>query len=189
MLSARVCSPIFMKVDGADFRSWTAKPHACIGLRPIREMRNQDALGAFYQDGRGGLTQDQTEALRYYKLAADQKFAPAQTHLGTFYQGGLAGLPKDESEAARLFKLSAGQGYAPGQYNLALYYEQGRGGLAKDDAEAARLLKLAADQGDISAQKELAELDKVVRSVVLESPTQRVTSGKPRRLLSSAKSS
>jgi TPR repeat protein len=48
----------------------------------------------------------------------------------------------------------------PGQYNLALYYEQGRGGIARDDAEAARLLKLAADQGDISAQKELAELDK-----------------------------
>jgi TPR repeat protein len=41
--------------------------------------------------GRGGLTKDEREAARLYKLATDQGFARAQTNLGQLYAHGLGG--------------------------------------------------------------------------------------------------
>jgi TPR repeat protein len=61
---------------------------------------------------------DDREAVRLYKLAADQGSAGGQVNLGFFYQNGLGGLPKDEREAARLYKLAADQGNAFAQAAL-----------------------------------------------------------------------
>jgi TPR repeat protein len=44
-------------------------------------------LGEMYIYGRGGLAQDQAEAVRLYKLAADQGYADAQVFLGILYLG------------------------------------------------------------------------------------------------------
>ena len=63
-----------------------------------------------YRDGRGGLAKNDREAVRLYKLAADQGNAGGQTGLGFFYETGRGGLAKDDREATRLFKLSADQG-------------------------------------------------------------------------------
>jgi TPR repeat protein len=50
---------------------------------------------------------DDSEAGRLYKLAADQGNSDAEANLGVFYENGRGGLAKDDKEAARLFKLSA----------------------------------------------------------------------------------
>src|ERR1019366_4666446 len=76
------------------------------------------SLGLFYEEGRGGLPEDDREAARLYKLAADQGYALAQINLGVLYAQGLGGLPQDDREAARLFKLAADQGNAFAQYNF-----------------------------------------------------------------------
>ncbi len=112
----------------------------------------QASLASFYCLGRGGLPEDDREAARLYKLAADQGNASAQSSLAHFYEIGRGGLPQDDREAARLYKLAADQGNASAQANLAKLYYHGLCGLPQNDREAARLYKLAADQGDASAQ-------------------------------------
>jgi TPR repeat protein len=100
-----------------------------------------NALGSFYAEGHG-LPQDDTEAARYFKLAADAGFAVAQANLAFFYQKGRGGLPKDLVEAARLHRLAADQGNANSQNALGFFYQNGLGGLAKSDSEALRLYTL-----------------------------------------------
>jgi Sel1 repeat-containing protein len=85
-------------------------------------MRAQVSLGAFYATGRGGLTKDEQEAARLYKLAADQGDAVAQNNLGLFYASGLGGLARDDQEAARLNKLAADQGDAGARASLGFFY-------------------------------------------------------------------
>ena len=89
----------------------------------------------FHQNGRGGLTANDREAARLYKLAADQGNANAQNNLGTFYRDGRGGLEKDDREAARLYRLAADQGNVFAEVGLGFFYETGRGGLPKDDRQ------------------------------------------------------
>jgi TPR repeat protein len=98
-----------------------------------------------------GVLQDYVEAVKWYKLAADQGFAMAQSNLGDMYtydQG--KGVPQDHMEAAKWYKLAANQGNAMAQTNLGLMHEQGRG-VVQDNVEAARWIKLAADKGQAEA--------------------------------------
>jgi len=115
----------------------------------------QNNLGVFYRDGRGGLTKNDVEAARLFKLAAAQGDVHAQVNLGAFYSNGRGGLPKDEAEALRLYRLAAAKGDARAQNNIGVYYQNGRAGLAKDDREAVRYYKLSADQGDVAGQNNL----------------------------------
>ena len=91
----------------------------------------RDNLGNLHERGTSGLLEDQREAVRLYKLSADQGNAQGQANLASAYERGLGGLPKDEREAARLYKLSADQGNALGQANLASAYERGIGAVSK----------------------------------------------------------
>lgn len=47
--------------------------------------------------------------LRYYQLAAEHNFAPAQNNIGNLYFYG-NGVEKDVNEAFKYYKLSADQG-------------------------------------------------------------------------------
>jgi len=46
------------------------------------------------------------EARRWYRLAAEQGLAIAQTNLGIGYANGL-GVPEDDAEAVRWYRLAA----------------------------------------------------------------------------------
>jgi Caspase domain/Sel1 repeat len=116
------------------------------------DARAQADLGARYERGLGGLAKDDREAVRLYRLAAEQGDPGGQAGLGSFYAQGRGGLSKDDREAARLSKLAADQGNARGQNNIGTFYLRGRGGLPRDDREAARFYKLAADQGYAAGQ-------------------------------------
>ena len=74
-----------------------------------------------YEQGRGGLQRDDTEAVRYYRLAADQGECVAQAKLGTMYEQG-RGVPQDDTEAARYYLLAADQGDHYARHRLELMY-------------------------------------------------------------------
>src|SRR5258708_4796121 len=128
---------------------------APIPARPKSHNHCAEVLGLMYDQGRGGLAKDANEAVRLYRLAADQGNAFVQARLGLMYEQEGGGLAKDEKEAVRLYRLAADQGNAVAQANLGWMYEQARGGLAKDEKEAARLYRLAADQGNTFVQANL----------------------------------
>ena len=92
-----------------------------------------------YADGRGpagrcrgralvpATVQSDPEAVRGYRLAAEQGDAMAQFALGVMYANGGAGVPQDVDEAVRWYRLAAEQGDADAQLNLALIYSNGHG--------------------------------------------------------------
>ncbi len=96
-----------------------------------------------YRQGRG-VPQDDAEAVRWYRLAAEQGHASAQYNLGVMYADG-RGVPQDDVEAVRWFQLAAEQGYAGAQYNLGVMYGTGRG-VPQDDETAHMWLNLAASR-------------------------------------------
>ena len=104
---------------------------------------------------------DANEAVRLYRLAADQGHAGAQFSLGTCYEQG-TGVEVDYDEAVRLYSLSAAQGHADAQYNLGVCHELGAGVLSSvqlvNTAKAVRLYDLAADQDHAQARRRLAML-------------------------------
>jgi TPR repeat protein len=89
-----------------------------------------------------------TDAVSWYRKAAEQRHRGAQNNLGVMHQHGLGGLAKNEVEAVRLFRLAADQSLSSAQFNLGLMYLDGRGGLPKNEVEAVRLFRLSADQGN-----------------------------------------
>jgi hypothetical protein len=113
----------------------------------------QFVVGECYRSGYGGVAKDYAEAVRLYRLAAEQGYANGQASLGDMFEYGL-GVAKDAAEAARLYRLVAEKGDAAAQNNLGLMFETGKG-VEQDFAEAVRLYRLAAAQGSAIAQKNL----------------------------------
>ncbi len=64
-----------------------------------------------------GVAQDYAEALRLYRLAADQGHAGAQLTLGYMIERG-RGVAQDTLEAIRWYRLAAEQGYADAHQRL-----------------------------------------------------------------------
>ncbi len=103
-------------------------------------------------------SQDDAEAVRWYRLAAAQGLSGAQQNLGFMFEKS-RGFPQgthaqDMAEAVRWYRLSAVQGSLGAQVNLATVFQTGRCA-AQDYAEAARLWRLAAAQGHEVAQYNL----------------------------------
>lgn len=128
--------------------------------RPPRVVENSSAkkdveIGNDYWFGRNGRNQSPSEALGWYRSAAEKGDALGQASLGGMYASGLGGLQKDDTEAVKWLRQAAEQGNAEGQNYLGLMYMSGRGGLPKDDIEAAKWYSKAAKQGSASAQTQL----------------------------------
>ena len=75
----------------------------------------QNNLGVMYATGEG-VPQDAAEAVRWYRLAAEQGYAIAQNNLGFMYDTG-EGVPQDAVEAVRWYRRAAEQGHARAQFN------------------------------------------------------------------------
>ena len=96
------------------------------------------------------------EAMRWYRVAADQGHLESQNNVGMFYVAGM-GVKKDVAEGARWLRKAADRGHDVAQRNLGFLYLQGIG-VPKDRAEAIRWLHKAADQGDEEAKSVLKKL-------------------------------
>jgi len=116
-------------------------------------------LGILYHEGHG-VPRDFNEAVRWFRLAAEQGAAPgasdAQFLLAWSYEEG-AGVPKDYKEAARWYRQAADHGQPFAQTNLGLAYVNGRG-VERDPAEAAELLRKAASRNYPPSLFSLGEL-------------------------------
>ena len=125
----------------------------CTIERRLRAARLGDAraqynLGLCYAKGKG-VEQDHKEAVRWYRLAADQGDAAAQNALALCYANG-KGVEEDVEEAVRLYSLAVDQGYTRAYMNLGNCYLHGRG-VVQDYHEAVRLYRLAIAQGNDGA--------------------------------------
>ena len=109
----------------------------------------QFLLGSRYDHGQG-VTEDDAEAVRWYRLAAEQGHASAQYYLGYKFAQG-EGVARNSGEAVRWLRKAAGQDHAAAQYRLgAMYFNDEEAPL--DKAEAARWFRAAAEQGHAIAQ-------------------------------------
>lgn len=91
---------------------------------------NQDVelwcdLGRMYDKG-DGVEQSYENAVKCFRLAAEQGNAQAQWHLGDSYSEG-HGVPQDYEEAVKWILLAAEQGNVVAQSNLWWLYEVGQG--------------------------------------------------------------
>ena len=112
----------------------------------------QYLLGWRYDFGKG-VTKSYTEAVKWYRKAAEQGYAKAQYNLGVCYYNG-EGVTQSNTEAAKWYRKAAEQGDADAQYNLGVCYQNGYGVTQSYD-EAAKWWRKAAEQGVANAQYNL----------------------------------
>jgi hypothetical protein len=113
----------------------------------------QDVLGGLYIDGQQGVPQNYTEAVKWFRRAADQGLADAQFKLGVAYDRG-QGAPQDYEEAIKWYRKAAEQGLAQAQDALGLSFTVGNGVL-QDYEEAIKWYRKAAEQGYANSQAAL----------------------------------
>ena len=116
-----------------------------------------------YRNGTG-VAQDYSEAVRYFRKAADQGFANAQFNLGNSYRNG-DGVAQDCSEAARWYRKAADQGDADAQLSLGALYYFGNG-ISQDLKLALFFISAAEAQGVEKA----VELRKEIEAALLLAP-------------------
>jgi len=97
-----------------------------------------------YGNGEGVL-QDYKEAVKWYRLAAEQGYVDAQFNLGVVYDNG-EGVPQDYAEAVKWYRLAAEQGSAKAQNNLGIMYEYGDG-VIQDNTMAHMWYNIASANG------------------------------------------
>ena len=110
-------------------------------------------IGYDYYFGKNGKQKDYSEAVKWYRKAAEQGYMDAQYNLGVCYEKG-QGVPQDYFEAVKWYRKAAEQGDMDAQYNLGYCYEEGQG-VPKDYFEAVKWYRKAAEQGHARAQNNL----------------------------------
>ena len=113
------------------------------------DPRAEFDLGTAYALGTG-VPQNQAEATKWYRLAAEAGLADAQYNLGVMYAGGI-GVSQDNRRAASWYLRAAEQGVPEAQFNIGTMYAEGES-IPKDLHEAAKWYRKAAEQGYAEAQ-------------------------------------
>ena len=106
--------------------------------------RPHSISASMYAKGRG-VPQNYTEAVRWYRLAAEHGFVKAMSNLGSMYSKG-NGLPKDYALALRWYQEAADQDLPEAQYNLGVMYKEGKG-VPRDLIKAHMWFNLSAAKG------------------------------------------
>jgi len=114
-------------------------------------------LGAWYEQGRGGLRRSDADALQWYRRGAEAGNGQAMASLGTMYERGRGGLTKDVDEAVQWYQKGVGTGDRFALYCLGHAHEFGLG-VKRDRAEAVQLYRKSAAQGFAPAADRLKTL-------------------------------
>ena len=114
----------------------------------------QAKLGYIYDQ-----SNDDEEAVRWYREAAAQQHPDGEFGLGEMYAKG-EGVDQDFEIAVEMYMRAAVNGHAQAQRVLANAYEHGTLARAVSKAEALRWLMLAANSGDINSMQRMASLYK-----------------------------
>ena len=118
-----------------------------------------------YDNGQGVL-QDYKEAVKWYRLAAEQGDAFARDALGYMYNNGIAVL-QDYKKAVQLFELAALQGLASAQTNLGRNYYIGHGVL-QDNVLAHMWSNIAAANGSENGGSNRDKISKGMTPAAIE---------------------
>jgi hypothetical protein len=97
-----------------------------------------------------------TEAVRFYRKAAEQGDVRGQSNLGFAYSLGL-GVTRDDTAALKWWRTSAENGFSDAQAKLGELYSTGRQ-VEKDYVQAASWYRKGAEQGNVKAQAGLGTL-------------------------------
>nr|WP_255616779.1 SEL1-like repeat protein [Aurantimonas sp. VKM B-3413] len=103
-----------------------------------------------------GAAPDAEAAARWFTLAAQRDFAPAEYSLGTLYEKG-NGVARDTSKARDNYLAAASQGNVRAMHNLAVLYATGVDGKSQPE-KAADWFKQAAQYGMTDSQYNLGIL-------------------------------
>ena len=115
-------------------------------------------LGRWYAEGK-----DYAQAVKWFRLAAEQGYARAQFSLGVAYDNG-KGVTMNYVEAAKWYGKAAVQGHAGAQCYLGVMYHSGQG-LPRNDIQAATWFRRAGEQGHAVAQSNLGVMYQTGRGV------------------------
>jgi len=148
MTAVSALQPARAVAANSDIQSLTARAKA-------GDVSAQSDLGLMYATGKGG-PQNDTEAVKWYRLAASQGDVDAQYFLGSMYDEG-RGVPQNYVEAAKWYRLAAERGDASAQYSLGALYEVGDG-VPQSDIESVKWYRLSAQQGNAYGQKALGDM-------------------------------
>ena len=116
----------------------------------LEDASIQFALGMCYEFGYG-VAQDESEAVKWFRKAAEQGDASAQLMLGIMYTSGW-GVAKDDWKAVGWGRMEWGR--STEIYNIGAMCKNSKG-VAKDDSEAVKWYRKAAEQGNVIAQNNL----------------------------------
>lgn len=125
---------------------------------PLATAGDSDAqfgLGVILDNGQG-VPENDAEAAKWYRAAAEKGNPDAEFNLALLYDAG-SGVPVDKAEAATWYRKAALTGHAGAQYNLGLMFESGEG-VEADPSRAAYWYTQAAEQGHVKAQNNLGVL-------------------------------
>lgn len=123
-----------------------------ISLANNGDFEAMDILGMAYEWGEdneyigfSGIEKNFEEAVKWYRKAAEQGYAPAQHDLGDCYYDG-HGVDVDYVEAVKWYRKAAEQGNKFAQDSLGDCYYYGHG-VDEDNVEAVKWYRKAAEQG------------------------------------------
>lgn len=114
-------------------------------LADAGDAEAQFGVGFLYDEGLG-VPSDGVEAIRWYRLAAEQGHETSQLNLGALYQTGRENVTPDSGRAADWFRMAALQGNPKAQYYLGKLYRRGDG-LPRNYELAFEWLQKSAEQG------------------------------------------
>jgi Sel1 repeat len=116
----------------------------------------QCLLGNCYKDG-CGVEKNETEAVKWFSMAAEQGQPHAEFSLGVAYFFG-RGIQKNFSGALQWLHKAAEHGDDDAQFMLGVCYETGEGVVAQNYVEAYKWIKLAAAQRHEGAHEKCEEI-------------------------------
>jgi hypothetical protein len=125
----------------------------------------QISLGRAYEDG-NGVPKSDPQAVKWYRMAAEQEDAWAQNRLGLMFRSG-RGVEADKAEAVKWYKKAARQKYAAAMFNLGTAYYNGDG-VGIDDVVACAWFLLAEDFGSQPAGDAVKRMEQEARSLKVD---------------------
>lgn len=117
------------------------------------DVKAQYKIALKYELG-NGVSEDMTQAMKWYLKAAEEGDALAQYRLGLLYSSGQK-VPKDMAKSVEWYGKSAAQGHTWAHLNLAPIYLVGLG-VPQDVSKAIALYTEASELGDVNCQLSLA---------------------------------
>lgn len=111
-LGATICSGLEPD-EAVSLRNRLVRNGAIASARPTGNAAVQNHIGWIYAVCRG-VPADYAEAVKWFRLAAEQGHADAQKNLGRMYEIG-HGVSRDEAEAVKWFRKAAAQGVEDAQ--------------------------------------------------------------------------